>query len=97
MAVTTITREYNNEYVGNDWVLYSGLNNKVTEVFREMLFACMSNKELTFDEMVNFVKEYYKKKRSRSDLDIFYYEHKIEFMKPNKSVFPVFYIVKNKV
>lgn len=74
------------EVEGNGWVCYSRDTYSLTAVFDELRFAIRRNKDKTFEEIKEVVKENYKKATSRAKADIRISESEIEICKPNKTL-----------
>lgn len=86
----SITKHYKEKDLGT-FILYSnGLNNE-TSVFYEYYTLVSSCKDLPAEDVLNTILDY--KKVSKSNLRISKESNGLGFYRPNKYVFPVFYII----
>lgn len=86
---------YNKQYRSKEYkyfTLYDNVSFNSTKVFLEYYGLIKMISNLEFEELKTVLKNY--KKRSKSNLNISYSEDRIEFFKPNKQIFPEFYVIK---
>lgn len=86
--IQTITKSYNEQHYKH-FSVYGRPSFKSTNVFWEYFDLLTSN--FTEKEITEVIKNY--KKKSKSEIRISYNDKEIEFFKPNKYVFPEFYII----
>lgn len=88
--IITYEKQYIEQKFDN-FILYSNLSFSSTKVFWEYYNLIKSFSLATKEEITDKVETY--KKTAKSEIYIRYDNKEIEFFKPNKSVFPEFYII----
>jgi hypothetical protein len=86
----TYNKQYN-EQSFEHFDLYQNLSFSTSKVFWEYYNLIKSFSSATKEEITEKIKNY--KKEAKSGLGISYTEQGIEFFKPNKHIFPEFYIL----
>lgn len=84
----TYSKSYS-EQIFDHFILY-GSDYGSTLVFQEYYNLLLENKNKTEEEIVSIIKNY--KKTSKSNITVSFSQIGIEFFKPNKYIFPQFYI-----
>lgn len=87
--VTTITKSYHKFFEKTHYNLYGLPGFKDTNVFHEY-YGIILDLDLRCEELKEFVRTF--KPTSKSRISVYLEDTRILFCKPNRSVFPVFYI-----
>jgi len=82
----TYTKKASGAFEGKDWIMYSDINHKTTNVFRELREGIEKLKEVPFKELYPKIRELYKNKFSRSNCYLMEFGSRknIELSRPNK-------------
>jgi hypothetical protein len=81
------------ETASDNFTLYGGTSYGLTNVFYEYysVLKALAREHRAKEEVIQKIKEY--KPTAKSKLRIGYSENEVEFFKPNRYIFPEFYII----